>query len=176
MGGQSGGLAWSVALESPELERRAVRAKDVRIAISYSGICHSDVHQARSEWGNDIFPMVPGHEIIGEVIEVGAEVTKFKIGQTVGVGVFVDSCRECDACKSNLESYCEKGPVGSYNGYAYNGDVEYGGNREESAHGVCEQDSITRVHRLEHSEIVARHRHGADAIRPDRGLAVAALA
>ncbi len=113
------------------IERRAVRAKDVRIAISYSGICHSDVHQARSEWGNDIFPMVPGHEIVGQVVEVGPEVTKFKVGQTVGVGVFVDSCRECDACKSNLESYCEKGPVGSYNGYAYNGDVEYGGYSKE---------------------------------------------
>jgi uncharacterized zinc-type alcohol dehydrogenase-like protein len=75
--------------------------------------------------------MVPGHEIVGHVVEVGPEVTKFKVGQTVGVGVFVDSCRECDACKSNLESYCEKGPVGSYNGYGYNGDVEYGGYSNE---------------------------------------------
>jgi uncharacterized zinc-type alcohol dehydrogenase-like protein len=75
--------------------------------------------------------MVPGHEIIGEVIEVGSEVKNFSIGQTVGVGVFVDSCRECDACKSNLESYCEKGPVGSYNGYSYSGEVEYGGYSKE---------------------------------------------
>jgi uncharacterized zinc-type alcohol dehydrogenase-like protein len=113
------------------IERRAVRAKDVRIAISYSGICHSDVHQARSEWGADIFPMVPGHEIIGEVIEVGAEVKNFKVGQSVGVGVFVDSCRECDACKSNLQSYCEKGPVGSYNAVGYDGEVQYGGYSKE---------------------------------------------
>ena len=113
------------------IDRRPVGNTDVRIAIAYSGICHSDVHQARSEWGNDIFPMVPGHEIVGHVLEVGSEVTKFKIGQTVGVGVFVDSCRECDACKANLESYCEKGPVGSYNGYGYNGDVEYGGYSKE---------------------------------------------
>ena len=121
----------NAAITKGTIERRAVRPKDVRIAISYSGICHSDVHQARSEWGNDIFPMVPGHEIIGEVIEVGSEVTRFKIGETVGVGVFVDSCRECHACKSNLESYCEKGPVGSYNGYGYNGEVEYGGYSKE---------------------------------------------
>jgi len=113
------------------IERRPVGNKDVRLSIAYSGICHSDVHQARSEWGNDIFPMVPGHEIVGHVLEVGAGVTKFKVGDTVGVGVFVDSCRECDACKSNLESYCEKGPVGSYNATSYNGDVEYGGYSKE---------------------------------------------
>ena len=114
-----------------QIERRAVGNKDVRIKIAYSGICHSDVHQARSEWGNDIFPMVPGHEIVGHVLEVGAEVSKFKVGQTVGVGVFVDSCRECEACKANLESYCAKGPVGSYNAYAYDGTVEYGGYSQE---------------------------------------------
>lgn len=114
-----------------QIERRTVGDKDVRIKIAYSGICHSDVHQARSEWGNDIFPMVPGHEIVGHVLEVGAAVTKFAVGQTVGVGVFVDSCRECDACQANLESYCEKGPVGSYNARAYNGEVEYGGYSQE---------------------------------------------
>ena len=113
------------------IERRPVGKKDVRLSISYSGICHSDVHQARSEWGNDIFPMVPGHEIVGHVLEVGSDVAKFKVGQAVGVGVFVDSCRECDACKANLESYCEKGPVGSYNATAYNGDVQYGGYSKE---------------------------------------------
>ena len=74
------------------IERRKVGDKDVRVAISYSGICHSDVHQARSEWGADIFPMVPGHEIIGEVVEVGPQVKNFSVGQSVGVGVFVDSC------------------------------------------------------------------------------------
>jgi len=113
------------------IERRPVGKKDVRIAIAYSGICHSDVHQARSEWGSDIFPMVPGHEIVGHVLEVGPEVTKFKTGQTVGVGVFVDSCRECATCKANLESYCEKGPVGSYNARDYQGEVQYGGYSKE---------------------------------------------
>lgn len=113
------------------IERRAVGNTDVRIAIAYSGICHSDVHQARSEWGADIFPMVPGHEIVGHVVEVGPGVTKFKVGQAVGVGVFVNSCRECSACKSNLESYCEKGPVGSYNAKDYNGELQYGGYSKE---------------------------------------------
>jgi uncharacterized zinc-type alcohol dehydrogenase-like protein len=114
-----------------EIPRRSVGAKDVRLSIAYSGICHSDVHQARSEWGNDIFPMVPGHEIVGHVVEVGSAVTKFKAGDTVGVGVFVDSCRECDACKADLESYCEKGPVGAYNGYGYDGEVQFGGYSQE---------------------------------------------
>ena len=121
----------SAPVTKSSIERRAVGAKDVRIAIAYSGICHSDVHQARSEWGSDIFPMVPGHEIIGHVVEVGSAVTKFQVGQAVGVGVFVDSCRECDACKSNLESYCERGPVGAYNGYGYDGAVQYGGYSKE---------------------------------------------
>ena len=113
------------------IERRTVGDKDVRVAITYSGICHSDVHQARSEWGADIFPMVPGHEIIGEVVEVGSQVKNFTVGQSVGVGVFVDSCRECDACKSDQESYCEKGPVGSYNAVGYDGEIQYGGYSKE---------------------------------------------
>ena len=113
------------------IERRVVGDKDVRVAITYSGICHSDVHQARSEWGADIFPMVPGHEIIGEVVEVGSQVKNFTVGQSVGVGVFVDSCRECEACKSNQESYCEKGPVGSYNAVGYDGEIQYGGYSKE---------------------------------------------
>lgn len=124
------------------IDRRQVGAKDVRVAIAYSGICHSDVHQARSEWGNDIFPMVPGHEIVGHVVEVGSDVTKFKAGDTVGVGVFVNSCRECDACKSNLESYCERGPVGSYNGYDYNGEVQYGGYSKEI---VTDEHFVLRI-------------------------------
>ena len=113
------------------IERRAVTNTDVRIAIAYSGICHSDVHQGREEWGGATFPMVPGHEIVGHVVEVGPGVTKFKVGQAVGVGVFVNSCRECDACRSNLETYCEKGPVGAYNATDYNGEIQYGGYSKE---------------------------------------------
>lgn len=121
----------NAAMVKDTIERRAVGNTDVRIEIAYSGICHSDVHQAREEWGGSNFPMVPGHEIVGHVIEVGAGVTKFKVGEAVGVGVFVDSCRQCDACKSNLESYCEKGPVGAYNGFGYDGSVQHGGYSKE---------------------------------------------
>ena len=132
----------SAPITKGTIERRPVGKKDVRLSISYSGICHSDVHQARSEWGNDIFPMVPGHEIVGHVLEVGSDVTKFKVGQAVGVGVFVDSCRECDACKANLESYCEKGPVGSYNATSYQGDVQYGGYSNEI---VTDEHFVLRI-------------------------------
>ena len=124
------------------IERRAVKPHDVRVEIAYSGICHSDVHQARSEWGADIFPMVPGHEIIGEVIEVGSAVTNFKVGQTVGVGVFVDACRVCDACVAGLHSYCEKGPVASYNAINYEGEVEYGGYAKEI---VTNEDFVLHI-------------------------------
>lgn len=125
-----------------EIERRELRADDVRIKILYSGICHSDVHQARSDWGNDIFPMVPGHEIIGEVIEVGDSVQNFKIGDIAGVGVFVDSCGECEECQDDLETYCDKGPVGSYNARGYDGDVEYGGYATEI---VTKESFVLRV-------------------------------
>lgn len=125
-----------------EIPRRELRPKDVLVKIAYSGICHSDVHQARSEWGNDIFPMVPGHEIVGTVIEVGSAVTRFKPGDVAGVGVFVDSCRECEACEANLESYCSRGPVGSYNGLGYDGEVQYGGYSQEI---VTDEHFVLRI-------------------------------
>ena len=100
-----------------EFERRALRPKDVALDISYAGICHSDIHQAREEWGPALFPMVPGHEIVGTVTAVGNQVTKFKVGELIGVGVFVDSCRNCSNCKSDLEQYCVEGMTGTYNGY-----------------------------------------------------------
>ncbi|GMV49842.1 MAG: alcohol dehydrogenase [Nitrospira sp. OLB3] len=90
--------------------RRTVRRQDVLIEIRFCGICHSDVHQARDEWGGSLFPMVPGHEIVGVVEKVGAGVTDFKVGQMVGVGCFVDSCRKCPQCKKGEEQYCE-GPL-----------------------------------------------------------------
>ncbi len=98
-------------------ERRNLLADDVRIEILYCGVCHSDIHQVRNEWNNSIFPMVPGHEIVGRVREIGAGVSKFKIGDLVGVGCMVDSCQECQNCKEGLEQYCEKGSVGTYNSY-----------------------------------------------------------
>jgi uncharacterized zinc-type alcohol dehydrogenase-like protein len=96
-------------------ERRSPGPKDVLIEILYSGICHSDIHQARDEWGGSIFPMVPGHEIAGRVIEVGSQVKKFKVGDTVGVGCMVDSCRSCGSCKEGVEQYCDHGFSGTYN-------------------------------------------------------------
>ncbi len=98
-----------------DFERREIRPKDVRIDILYSGVCHSDLHQARGEWGSNLFPMVPGHEIIGQVTAVGKEVTRYKTGDKVGVGVFIDSCRTCKNCASGWENYCEEGMTGTYN-------------------------------------------------------------
>jgi len=98
-------------------ERRDVGPDDVLIDIAYCGVCHSDIHQARDEWGGAMFPMVPGHEIVGTVAQVGANVKKFKAGDRVGVGCMVDSCRECAQCKADLEQFCEKGMSGTYNGF-----------------------------------------------------------
>jgi uncharacterized zinc-type alcohol dehydrogenase-like protein len=95
--------------------RREIGAHDVAFDIKYAGICHSDIHQAREEWGPAIFPMVPGHEIAGVVTSVGSSVSKFKVGDRIGVGVFIDSCRECDNCTAGLEQYCRQGMTGTYN-------------------------------------------------------------
>jgi len=89
----------------------------VEVAITHCGVCHSDVHQARDEWGGSIFPMVPGHEIVGRVTRVGADVDKFRVGELVGVGCMVDSCRSCPSCEEGLEQYCEQGFVPTYNGH-----------------------------------------------------------
>lgn len=102
-------------LEPFEFERRELRPNDVALDIAYAGICHSDIHQAREEWGTAIFPMVPGHEIAGIVREIGSDVTKFSVGQRIGVGVFIDSCRTCSSCLRGLEQYCETGMVATYN-------------------------------------------------------------
>ena len=96
-------------------ERRDPRELDVAIDIKFCGICHSDIHQARDEWGGSIFPMVPGHEIAGIVTQVGSKVTKYKVGDHVGVGCMVDSCRHCSPCESGLEQYCQAGMTGTYN-------------------------------------------------------------
>jgi uncharacterized zinc-type alcohol dehydrogenase-like protein len=97
-------------------ERREPGPHDVLIEIIYCGVCHSDIHQARDEWGGSIYPMVPGHEIVGRVTRTGSEVTKFKEGDLAGVGCFVDSCRVCENCKAGLEQYCEGHLVVTYNG------------------------------------------------------------
>ncbi len=98
-------------------QRREVKSKDVQIDIHYCGICHSDLHQIRDEWGGSKYPMVPGHEIIGRVSKIGRQVQKFKIGQLVGVGCMVDSCRECENCRNGLEQYCTGGQSFTYNSF-----------------------------------------------------------
>ena len=96
-------------------DRRDVGDHDVALKVSYSGICHSDIHQVAEDWGPSIFPMVPGHEIAGIVTSVGRKVTKFKVGDPIGVGVFIDSCRTCSNCTAGLQQYCSKGMIGTYN-------------------------------------------------------------
>lgn len=96
-------------------ERRGVGSDDVQIAIEFSGVCHSDIHTARGEWGDLHFPCVPGHEIVGLVTHVGDSVTKFAVGQRVGVGVYVDSCRTCENCVAGMSNYCLEGMTGTYN-------------------------------------------------------------
>lgn len=98
-----------------EFERRDLGAHDVALDIKYSGICHSDIHQVREEWGSALFPMVPGHEIAGIVSQVGSSVSKFKVGDRIGVGVFIDSCRKCSSCLKGLQQYCIEGMTGTYN-------------------------------------------------------------
>ena len=126
-----------------ELERREPGPKDVDIEILYCGVCHSDVHQVRNEWSNAMYPMVPGHEIVGRVTNVGAAVTKFKVGDLAGVGCLVDSCRECSKCKNGLEQYCEAGSVGTYNSLERDGKtVTYGG---YSKRIVTTEDFVLKV-------------------------------
>lgn len=124
-------------------QRRAPGPFDVHFQILYCGVCHSDLHQARNEWGRAIFPMVPGHEIVGKTIAVGDQVKKFKPGDLVAVGCLVDSCRQCENCKQGLEQYCTHGPVGTYNSYERDGKTPtYGG---YSGQIVVNQDFVLRV-------------------------------
>ncbi len=110
-----------------DFERREVGPNDVQINIAYCGVCHSDLHQIKNDWFPGIFPMVPGHEIVGTILKVGADVKKFAEGDLAGVGCMVDSCRECENCKADLEQYCEKGNIATYNGRGKDGVPTYGG-------------------------------------------------
>jgi alcohol dehydrogenase (NADP+) len=116
------------ALAPWTIDRREPGSHDVLIDIVYCGVCHSDIHQARDEWGGSIFPMVPGHEIVGKVVKVGADVKNWKTGDIVGIGCFVDSCRDCDPCREGEEQYCENGMTLTYNGHEKDGKTPtYGG-------------------------------------------------
>ena len=115
-----------------EFDRRSPRADDVVIEILYCGVCHSDLHNVRNDWGNANYPMVPGHEIVGRVLEVGADVTRFKAGDRVGVGCLVESCRHCGACGKGWEQYCENGATYTYNHVdRIDGSRTYGGYSEK---------------------------------------------
>ncbi|MFG2459027.1 NAD(P)-dependent alcohol dehydrogenase [Streptomyces sp. NPDC048523] len=129
-------------LERTTIERRAVREHDVLIDIKFAGICHSDIHQAREGWGEAIFPMVPGHEIAGVVSEVGPGVTKYKVGDRVGVGCMVDSCGECENCKAGIEQHCTQGNVPTYNGIGKDGEPTYGGYSEKV---VVDENYVVRI-------------------------------
>jgi len=124
-------------------ERRDPREHDVQIEILYCGVCHSDLHTARNEWRNTVYPVIPGHEIIGRVVAVGSAVTKFRPGDMAGVGCIVDSCRRCASCEEGLEQYCENGFVGTYNGEEMHiGGMTYGG---YSNNIVVDENYVLRV-------------------------------
>jgi len=123
-------------------ERRAVGSHDVLITITHCGICHSDIHQARDEWGGSIFPMVPGHEIVGTITQVGSAVKQFTMGETTGVGCFVDSCRTCTACREGSEQYCETGMLLTYSGRDKDGRPTQGG---YSTQIVVDENYVLRI-------------------------------
>lgn len=126
-----------------QIERRENQPTDVQIEILYCGVCHSDIHTAKNEWGGAKYPVVPGHEIIGKVTSVGSEVTRFKVGDTVGVGCMVDSCRTCSSCEENLEQYCEKGATFTYGGRdKFLGGFTFGGYSEKI---VVDQDFVLQI-------------------------------
>ncbi|SFH36219.1 NAD(P)-dependent alcohol dehydrogenase [Pontibacter chinhatensis] len=135
------------AAEAPlnqlNINRRKPTPHDVEIDIQYCGVCHSDLHTARNEWHGTVYPCVPGHEIVGRVIRVGEHVSKFKVGDLVGVGCMVDSCRECQYCREDLEQYCEKGNIQTYNSPdKHLGTQTYGGYSESI---VVDEDFVLRV-------------------------------
>lgn len=130
-------------LTKTTIERRAAGPHDVRFNIHFAGICHSDIHTVRGEWGQPSYPVVPGHEIAGIVTEVGSEVTKYKVGDRVGVGCFVDSCGTCDSCGEGLEQYCTgTGMVGTYNAVGKDGQATQGG---YSGSIVVNEDYVLRI-------------------------------
>ena len=124
--------AADVPLKQMNIVRREATAKDIEIEILYCGVCHSDLHTARNDWGGTMYPAVPGHEIVGKITKVGSEVTKLKVGDLAAVGCLVDSCRECDSCRHDLEQYCLTGFTGTYNGHDHHlGGHTFGGYSEK---------------------------------------------
>jgi D-arabinose 1-dehydrogenase-like Zn-dependent alcohol dehydrogenase len=147
----AGGMITTPALVTPsagapfevrQVEHRDLRDDDVLIDIAYAGICHSDIHQGREEWGKAIFPMVPGHEIAGVVSAVGSAVTRHRVGDRVGVGCMVDSCGECEYCKDGQEHFCSRGAVMTYNGLGYDEQPTMGGYAQQV---VVREDFVVKI-------------------------------
>jgi len=134
-------------------ERRALRRDDVQIGIEYCGVCHSDLHSVKSEWGPGMYPMVPGHEIVGKVLAVGNQVTRYKVGDIVGVGVIIDSCNICKPCHDNYEQYCAEGATLTY--------------------GVFERDGVSVAHGGYSSQIVTKEKF---VLKVDTKLDLSAVA
>lgn len=124
-----GATASTEELKPLDIQRRAVGAADVKIDITYCGVCHSDIHTVRNDWKGSTYPVIPGHEIIGRVTEIGANVSHYKVGDLVGVGCLVDSCQTCNSCEQDLEQFCEKGATFTYNSSDKHSDGKqtYGG-------------------------------------------------
>ncbi|MEO8766077.1 MAG: NAD(P)-dependent alcohol dehydrogenase [Ginsengibacter sp.] len=138
-----GARSATTPIEPLNIERRSPKPHDIQIEIMYCGICHSDLHTARNEWGGTIYPAVPGHEIVGRITAVGEHVTKFKTGDLAAVGCLVDSCRVCENCKQGLEQYCLVGMVGTYNGKEKDGSgITYGGYSKQI---VVHEDFVLRI-------------------------------
>jgi len=138
-----GAKAADARLDSLGIQRRSVTPHDVEIEILFCGVCHSDLHTARNEWHGTVYPVVPGHEIVGKVTRVGNQVTKFKPGDLAAVGCMVDSCRECEHCKEGLEQYCENGNILTYNSPDKHLGIRTYGGYSESV--VVDQDFVLRV-------------------------------
>lgn len=150
-----GATSSNAPLEALNIARRSLKPHDVEVDILYCGICHSDIHTARNEWGgNTQYPVVPGHEIVGVVKSVGDAVTQFSTGQTVGVGVMVDTCRTCKPCTTNLEQYCVEGLTGTYNALERDGSgmITYGG---YSASIVTDENFVLHINQQENLAGVA---------------------
>ena len=130
-------------LEKSTLTRRALRPDDCLLEIRWAGICHSDIHTVNGDWPHENFPMTPGHEIIGRIVETGPEVSKFEVGDVVGIGCLVDSCGECEPCSQGAENYCANGATGTYNGVdRHDGSITQGG---YYTHIVCREDFLIRI-------------------------------
>ena len=142
----SKGYAAMAAAESLipfNFNRRRPRPHDVLVEILYCGICHTDLHFVRNDWGMSLYPLVPGHEIVGRITRIGEDVHKFKVGDTVGIGCLVDSCRECENCRDHQEQYCQNGMVLTYSGLEKDGKtVTYGGYSNQI---VCDEDFVLKV-------------------------------